>query len=148
MGPVICQLLADGPLLPLPLGLRRRYDGQKHRNKRSQLTASRSQGKCGAAQVRFSNARQRDDGLAADEAATLTIKGDKGTLASGASDTFFLDGANELACMTTDRPLHVATICQAENEGRRPLLRTHLLNGKGPDIGAFSSESELAFEVR
>lgn len=58
-------------------------------------------GKCGTAQVRFSNVRQRDGGFAADEAAKLTIKGAKGMLASGASDSLFLDGANELACMTT-----------------------------------------------
>lgn len=58
-------------------------------------------GKCGTAQVRFSNVRQRDNGFAADEAATLAIKGAKVTIASGASDTFFLDGANELACIAT-----------------------------------------------
>jgi hypothetical protein len=60
-------------------------------------------GTCGAAKVRFSNVRQREHGLAADETATLTVQAAKRRLLSGAGGTLVLDAANELACVATSK---------------------------------------------
>lgn len=60
-------------------------------------------GKCGTAAVRFSNVRQVDGELAATDQSSLTIHGVKGTLATGERDSFFLDSANELACLATPK---------------------------------------------
>lgn len=74
-------------------------------------------GKCGAAQVNFAGVRQREDGLSADAQSKLTIKGANSTLATGDSDTFFLDDLNSLACIATPKGpmLVLAAWCLARN---------------------------------
>lgn len=72
-------------------------------------------GKCGSASVRITGANRDESGVSVGSEAVLTVKGAKGTLATGQSDTFFLESANELACVATPKGpmLLLAAFCTA-----------------------------------